>query len=264
MLHAALGCVMASAGGNNCASGAAAGVIGESIGSQLYDNGNGLSRKNTIAASQISGALAAAMVAGPDDGDSVFAGSQIGRNAAENNVISAQAHQVQINKDLKSDSYHFSWLIVPDDQNAWKDHPDFKNNKTIDGKVYATIGGGPDSPFTDFITEFGLPNLHGGINRQPYDTDLTIKTFSVQIEPTFIGNENAKIQQLLDLNKNFETNPNKLNYWFFPENNNNFYNSNSYFTGIGQAAKLPIPQIDIKAPGYNKAVPSIYFINSEN
>jgi hypothetical protein len=40
-----------------------------------------------------------------------------------------------------------------------------------------------------------------------------------------------------------------------------FYNSNSYFTGIGQAAGLPIPQISVQAPGYNKPVPPSYFIN---
>lgn len=67
--------------------------------------------------------------------------------------------------------------------------------------------------------------------------------------------------KLFDLNKNFEANPNKLNYWFYPDQIKNSYNSNSYFTGIGQAAGLPIPQITIQAPGYNKPVPQFYFIS---
>lgn len=77
---------MAAAGGNNCAAGAAAGVVGESIGALVYDNGNGFSRQSTIATSQIAGALAAAMAAGPDDGDSVFAGGNVGLNASANNT----------------------------------------------------------------------------------------------------------------------------------------------------------------------------------
>ena len=36
---------MAAAGGNNCAAGASAGVIGESVGELLYNNGNGLSKE---------------------------------------------------------------------------------------------------------------------------------------------------------------------------------------------------------------------------
>ena len=67
--------------------------------------------------------------------------------------------------------------------------------------------------------------------------------------------------KLFDLNKNFEANPNNLNYWFYPDQIKNSYNSNSYFTGIGQAAGLPIPQITIQAPGYNKPVPQFYFIS---
>ena len=77
---------MAAAGGNNCAAGAASGVIGETFGELMHDNGNGLNRQNTILASQVIGALTAAAVAGPDDGDSVFAGSQVARNAVENNL----------------------------------------------------------------------------------------------------------------------------------------------------------------------------------
>ena len=86
-LHSVLGCGMAAAGGNDCTAGAASGVIGETFGELIYNNGNGLNRQNTILASQVIGALTAAAVLGPDDGDSVFAGSQVGRNAVENNVL---------------------------------------------------------------------------------------------------------------------------------------------------------------------------------
>ncbi len=85
-LHAGLGCAMAAAGSNNCGAGAAAGVVGEALGSTLDKNTN-LSNENIIAASQISGALTAAMVVGADDGDSVFAGGNVARNATQNNAI---------------------------------------------------------------------------------------------------------------------------------------------------------------------------------
>jgi len=85
-LHGILGCGMAIAGGNNCASGAAAGIAGEAIGAAFYNNGHGLSIPNTLAVSQMSGGLAAAMIGGPDDGGSVFAGGSIGYNAAANNL----------------------------------------------------------------------------------------------------------------------------------------------------------------------------------
>ncbi len=89
VLHGILGCAMASAGGNNCASGAAAGITGELTASYLDRNTN-LSNQYIIESSKLTGAITAAMVSGPDDGNSVFAGSQIGRNAAENNYLMPQ------------------------------------------------------------------------------------------------------------------------------------------------------------------------------
>ncbi len=69
------------------AAGAASGVFGEIVGDAIYQNGQGLNRQNTIELSKIVGALTSAAIAGPDDGDSVFAGSQIARNAVENNFF---------------------------------------------------------------------------------------------------------------------------------------------------------------------------------
>ena len=309
-LHAGLGCAMAAAGGNNCGAGAAAGITGELIGASLrssVDDGS-ITRLNAIGLAEVGSALAAAIVAQPDDGNSVFAGSRIGRNAAENNAISAQYHEVatpkkdtslikndsgqiklgilgikfgeinfgisgeaKINNNssvkisanqevsFESGSYHASWLIVPENQELWKNNDNFKNNVLPDGRVYATVGGGPDKASSEIFKE--LPNLHGGINRQPYDTDLSNKVLTVQINPALIGSEDTKIQQIFDLNKNYENHQDKLNYWLFPKNNDNFYNSNSYFSGIGQAAGIPIPQTNLNTPGYDKPVPATYFTN---
>ena len=77
---------MAAAGSNNCATGAIAGITGELTADTLYNHTN-LSRQNAIEAAKITGALSSAMIVGPDDGNSVFDGAQIGRNAAENNLL---------------------------------------------------------------------------------------------------------------------------------------------------------------------------------
>gem|GEM_PF-5772183 len=75
---------MATAGGNNCAAGAASGMAGEEFAGLLGRNTN-FTKSQIIESSKLIGALTAASILGADDGDSVFAGSQIARNAAENN-----------------------------------------------------------------------------------------------------------------------------------------------------------------------------------
>lgn len=160
---------------------------------------------------------------------------------------------------FESGSYHASWLIVPDNQELWKNNDNFKSNVLPDGRVYATLGGGPDNALSDLVMGYELPNLQGGVNRAPYDIDLSNKVLTIQIPPASIPNEDQTIQAMLNLNHNYQNNLDKPNYWLFPSDKNNSYNSNSYFTGIGQAAGLPIPQVDINVPGYNKPVPSSYF-----
>ncbi len=76
-LHAGLGCGMALAGSNNCAAGVISGITGELSAEFLNQNTN-LTNAQIIEAAKIVSALASAAVAGPDDGNSVFAGSQIG------------------------------------------------------------------------------------------------------------------------------------------------------------------------------------------
>ncbi|MCE3255788.1 MAG: putative hemagglutinin [Rickettsiaceae bacterium] len=99
-LHAALGCAMNAAGGNNCAAGAASGVIGESLGAFLKDNTD-LTNAQIIEASKLAGALTSAGIVGPDDGASVFAGSQVGRNAGENNATYVDRNRKIIDVDIK-------------------------------------------------------------------------------------------------------------------------------------------------------------------
>ena len=92
-LHAGLGCAMAAAGSNNCAAGAAAGVTGELIGASLRSSveSGTIQKQTAISFAEVGSALAAATLAKPNDGDSVFAGSRIGHNSAEYNSLQAGA-----------------------------------------------------------------------------------------------------------------------------------------------------------------------------
>ena len=83
--HAALGCAMAAAGSNNCAAGAASGIAAEIIGQSLKNNTN-LTDTQIINSGKLTGAITSTFIVGPDDGDSVFAGAEVGRNAVANNL----------------------------------------------------------------------------------------------------------------------------------------------------------------------------------
>ena len=274
-LHGALGCAMASAGGNNCAAGAAAGIIGEAVGAAVYQDGKGLSRDTTVALSQISGALAAGMIAGPDDGNSVFAGGLIGYNAAKNNAV-----QVWV-QEVAAGNYHTSTKITPENQEKYASDVRFQN---IDenGNRYATLGGGPDNFEMQNVFQDGLGNLIGGVNRNR-DIDLGIKVYiSENLVPQSV--EDKYIQQLFRSNENYNNN---LKYNLFPVKGSSVgYNSNSYTAGLLNSVGITPPMLPNQtinyqysdweynnigsvnlqyilpkytAPGYNKPVPIQYF-----
>ncbi len=159
-LHGILGCAMASAGGNNCASGAAAGVMGEVFAGFLDRNTN-LTNTQIIEGSKLSGAITAAMVSGPDDGGSVFAGANIGRNAGENNYLMPQEKaklvrelddchgdsicqkQVQVkyekisdSRDEKLESYAYKCMAFGNCEKFDKINEDLKLTTTFEGNNY--------------------------------------------------------------------------------------------------------------------------------
>ncbi|MFT6331789.1 MAG: hypothetical protein ACJAW3_000107, partial [Lentimonas sp.] len=92
-LHAILGCGMAEAGGNDCASGAVSGVAGE-LGAEILDNNfGGLSNAQIIELSGLIGGYSsiftgnAVGLSDEEIADNIFSGQMIGKNAAENNAI---------------------------------------------------------------------------------------------------------------------------------------------------------------------------------
>lgn len=94
-LHAGLGCLSGAAQGGDCASGAAAGVIGEMAGNNLRSSveDGSISKQTAIQLAGLSGSTAALITSaatGQSDeqmADNIFAGQRIGSNAAENNAL---------------------------------------------------------------------------------------------------------------------------------------------------------------------------------
>ena len=94
-LHVGLGCAMGLAGGNDCASGAVSGVVGEITAEYLGKNTN-LNNNQIKELSGLSGGLSAIFTSnavGLEDqqvADNIFSGQRIGKNAAENNYLTGK------------------------------------------------------------------------------------------------------------------------------------------------------------------------------
>jgi hypothetical protein len=281
-LHAALGCGMAAAGGNNCAAGAASGMAGEEFAALLGRNTN-FTKSQIIESSKVIGALTSASIVGAGDGDSVFAGSQIARNAAQNNALQIKAQKVAGTKN------HLTVVHTPeaDEQALYANKDGYVQDKES-GLWIRTWGAGPDQLKTDlldFATNFPRDelkiNLHGDTNRLR-DADLSIKNYT---SPNLVppSQEGRYVQLLNNLDLNYQDN---LKYDLFPTlNPSSGYNSNSYVSGLLIAADIVPPSIPDKkinyqwqgweynntspinveyrflfqVPGYDKPVPSQYF-----
>jgi hypothetical protein len=110
VLHAGLGCGMAAAGGNDCASGAVAGMVGEEFGSYAYNNMN-MDRNTAIQLGGLAAGLSTIFTGnavGLDDqevADNIFAGQRIGANAVANNAV---AFRLEPSSDPRNPYGHMS------------------------------------------------------------------------------------------------------------------------------------------------------------
>lgn len=139
-----LGCAMGSAanGSGGCASGATAGVVGEVVGSQLRDDviTGTISKETAVQISGLAGSaasLATSIATGQSDTQTarnIFAGQNIGGNAARENALYVQAHEVAV-ENLGTGKYHTSLKIEPENQELWKNDPKYgKLFNNIDSK----------------------------------------------------------------------------------------------------------------------------------
>jgi RHS repeat-associated protein len=137
---------------------------------------------------------------------------------------------------------HSKVVIIPDDQDSWRDHPDART--FLNGEVYMTIGAGSvDGKLTD------------GLNRTR-DVIRTHNVFSTSVNLPAGMTENQYIGKLLSAHENYQDN---AKYVWFPAKSSSSYNSNSYASGLLNATGGRVSQTPPSAPGYAKPLPSSYF-----
>ena len=302
-LHGAVGCGLGSQNGN-CAAGAAGAVAGELIAENYFRNkleengaiieGNNVMIdptqtdltlnqvqhfKNTaMELAKLGGAFAAVPFAGSDDSSAIYAGSYAGGNSAGNNALRVKAQYVALGK---------SHLLIdhtpePEEQKNYVNKDGYIQDKET-GNWFKTWGAGPETSvlsIVGLIIDKDLTNLKSDVNRAK-DINPSIKIYqSPNLVP--VEQEGKYVEILNQLDKNYQDN---LKYNLFPSLSNSGYNSNSYVSGLLNAAKitppklpsitkqyqwqdneypeLPTIQIEyklpLKLPGYDKPIPIKYF-----
>ena len=147
---------------------------------------------------------------------------------------------------------HLSLRVVPVNQQRWQSQSAAKDQF---GNWYFTFGAGPVGGDTD--SNCG-GTLVGGLNRA---TDVTIAPYDpLESIPHNAVAGDTIIQQLFN---RFNAYQNNLPYACFPENNDGFYNSNSYAAGLLNAVALRVVGLPTRVPelfpGVRKPVPSDKF-----
>jgi hypothetical protein len=141
--------------------------------------------------------------------------------------------------------YHSKLMIIPDDQSAWANDPNFHLNDQ--GQYFATIGAGPEG-FPSKLVE--AANRKNDV-KKPCDHEVPLDI------PSRYADENAAIKSLFDLSAQYNENPEP--YALFPQSGGPHYNSNSFISGLLGAAGFAAPDPGAYAPGYNKPVPADRF-----
>ncbi|MEZ5406304.1 MAG: hypothetical protein R3F23_09150 [Verrucomicrobiia bacterium] len=157
--------------------------------------------------------------------------------------IELQTHEV------KFGYYHTSIRITPKSE-EYKDDPRFKQVDEA-GRHYTTLGAGPT--YNTLVHHVDRPN---DIGPHPNRIPLGLKNCKHEL---------MLIEHVLDKDSKFKD---VLDYDLFPAEKyhgvwywaDDGYNSNSFISGLIDAANLEKPDIDLKVhPGWNKPVPIEYF-----
>ncbi len=149
--------------------------------------------------------------------------------------------------------YHSLLIITPDNQQAYANDPRFQNFDG-NGNRFATIGAGPDFSRWDFTT---LAYLSAGVNR-PTDVSHSLNYKKSLALPCEYKNEDQAIQKLFALEATFGDS--WIPYTLFPANFGGIpfgYNSNSFISGIGNAAGFTMPALGTMngpTPGYQNPI----------
>jgi RHS repeat-associated protein len=160
------------------------------------------------------------------------------------------AHEVTLG-GYHSGSLHMKIVIIPDDQDS------FRNDRRFDNQLgstrFATIGAGPDT----WRNVFGP--LVEGVDR---GTDVSKvksgESFEIaEIKPGKGDTENALIDRLFGVAGSYQD---KLDYSLYPSKDGSDYNSNGFIVGLVNVlgGSVPIPP-NVDLPGADKPVPPSKF-----
>ena len=248
LLHAGLGAITSSLTKNDAMSGAIAGVAGE-LTAELA-NENGVDVATSIQLANLAGAISSITYGGltnqSDDqmAKNAWEGSRIAGNAGANNALQIMAQKVP-----PSDKSHLTIVHTPEpnEQELYTTKEGYVQDKTS-GLWIRTWGAGPSMVIAgDLVSN----------NNRTRDIDLSIKIYQ---SPNLVPlNQESNYTNLLNqLDNNYKDN---LSYDPFPNlGNSSGYNSNSYASGLLNAAGIDSPQINnLTLPGYRKPIPAENF-----
>ena len=247
-IHAGLGAITSSLTKNDAMSGAIAGVAGE-LTAELA-NENGADVATSIQLANLAGAISSVAYGGltnqsdEEMANNAWEGSRIGGNAGANNALQVMAQKVP-----PLDKSHLTIVHTPEsnEQALYAGKEGYVQDKTS-GLWIRTWGVGPSIFIAgDLVSD----------NNRTRDIDLSIKIYQ---SPNLVPlNQESNYKNLLNqLDSNYKDN---LNYDLFPNlGNSSGYNSNSYVSGLLNAAGIDSPQINnLTLPGYRKPIPAENF-----
>lgn len=163
--------------------------------------------------------------------------------------------RLQAHPALGTPFSHAKVTIIPENQERYKDDPRFQNILP-DGRVYATIGGGPTLKSDDWSYRSPLGNLESGVSWGE-DTNLRINSYDELLtHPAVTSGEMTQdelIDHLFALESNYKED---LDYDLLPALSfwEDDYNSNGWAHGFLKASGFD----DFKGPnnyGWSQPVP---------
>ncbi|WP_295033660.1 RHS repeat-associated core domain-containing protein, partial [Shewanella sp.] len=159
--------------------------------------------------------------------------------------VKLQWHEVTI-LGIGSGKNHSLLTVTPDNPshfNNWNTISSIGQLTNSQGQKYGTMGAGPN----------GSWNLESNYNRP---TDAAEHTGGITITPPNGMTENEFVDKLIQSEVNYKDN---LGYSFNP-NGTDTFNSNSYVSGLLNAAGVDLGEISVpNGQGFNKPVPKEYF-----
>jgi RHS repeat-associated protein len=143
---------------------------------------------------------------------------------------------------------HSKITLMVDCPSKFFNDPRFQNIAGSGGLHYATVGAGPGSvPYTAFLVS--------GVNR-PRDVQRWRNVYSAVVPDPAGMTDDAFIQLILDTNAKYDD---EAWYDFFPQDDEDGYNSNGYASGVLLITTGSIPPAPPRTPGYHHPVPKRYF-----